>query len=338
MHFLDYATILVQGGKGGDGLISFRREKYIPYGGPDGGNGGDGGNVWICSNKNLYDLSKCVSRNSFIAQNGQNGKKNNASGKKGKDIVISVPLGTKIFYMRNTHEIVLGNTKYHDEKFIVARGGKHGFGNYHFKSSVCRVPRKCTTGEPGESKIINLNFTLSANVGLFGLPNTGRSLFMKTVSRAKPKIAHYPFTTKLPYLGVVKIDKNKKFICIDIPSIKIDHYATNANKFSKHLQKCKLILHFVHIDCSNIKDTIKNIEISIKIIKNFGNLRLKTFWLIFNKSDLICNKNLFMKQAKFISYSTGYQDNFFVISSHTKHNLNLLLQKIYDFILVKNNR
>uniref|UniRef100_A0A1A9Z176 Obg domain-containing protein n=1 Tax=Glossina pallidipes TaxID=7398 RepID=A0A1A9Z176_GLOPL len=203
VHFIDHATILVQGGKGGNGLISFRREKYIPYGGPDGGNGGDGGDVWIYANQNLHDLSTCVMQKAFIAENGKNGKKKNSAGKKGKDIIIYVPLGTKVFYIHNMHEIVLGNTTQHDEKFIVARGGKHGYGNYHFRSSVCRTPKKCTQGEPGESKTIKLSFTLSANVGLFGLPNTGRSLFMKTISRAKPKVAHYPFTTIFPYLGVI---------------------------------------------------------------------------------------------------------------------------------------
>ncbi|MDQ1237459.1 MAG: GTPase ObgE [Wigglesworthia glossinidia] len=337
MNFLDHATILVQGGKGGNGHVSFRKEKYIPRGGPDGGNGGHGGNVWIYSDANINNLSTCIIKKSFIAENGQNGKKNNSSGKKGKDIIISVPIGTKIFYIRNSHEIVIGNTQYHKQKFIVAKGGSHGFGNHHFKSSICRVPRKCSYGKPGESKILELDFKLSADVGLFGLTNVGRSLFMHVISNANPKISYYPFATRFPYLGVVNLNNNRKFVCVDIPSIKIRKNLLCEIHFHKHLQNCQLILHFVQIDHTDIKKTIKNIKIIMHAIKNLGNLRLKSFWLIFNKIDLAVDQDLLIKQAKFISHSSGYKNNFFIVSSHREDNLNVLLYKIYDFLSIKRN-
>lgn len=217
MNLTDNAVIFVKGGNGGKGCVSFRREKYIPKGGPDGGNGGNGGNVWIYSDKNTHDLYHCLVRKNFIAEDGENGKKNNSSGKNGKDVIIKVPIGTNIFFIKNSENIIFGHTRFHNQKFLVAKGGVRGLGNNYFKSPTNRTPMESTLGKLGESFKIKLDFVFLADVGLFGYSNTGRSCFMRSISNVKPKISFYPFTTLFPYIGSLNfLNKDIKFV--DIPS------------------------------------------------------------------------------------------------------------------------
>ncbi|HXK00468.1 MAG TPA: GTPase ObgE, partial [Buchnera sp. (in: enterobacteria)] len=217
MKFLDKAIINVIAGNGGNGCISFRREKYIPKGGPDGGDGGDGGNVWLKSTNNLNTLIDFKFKKIFSANNGQNGCSGKCAGKKGRDITIMVPIGTRIINIE-TNEIVSDMVN-DNQKLLIAKGGWHGLGNTRFKSSINRSPKRKTLGKPGEKREILLELMLLADVGTLGLPNAGKSTLVQAISSAKPKIAEYPFTTLTPTLGVVSINNKKKFIISDIPGL-----------------------------------------------------------------------------------------------------------------------
>lgn len=292
MKFIDQTVIQVIAGNGGNGCVNFRREKYIPKGGPDGGDGGDGGNVWLESNENLNTLIDLRFKKVFHAQHGGHGSKRNCSGKKGKDIKIHVPIGTKIINYQ-TREII-GDLIKHKQKILIAKGGWHGLGNTRFKSSINRTPRKRTLGSIGEKRDIQLELVLIADVGTLGMPNAGKSTLVKNISRAKTKIADYPFTTLNPILGSVNI-KNKNFIIADIPGI-----IKNASQgsglgilFLKHLERCKILLHIVDLCPINHSNPIENIKIVLNELKIYNKtLYEKPRWLVFNKVDLIKNTEI----------------------------------------------
>ncbi|MGL4601213.1 MAG: Obg family GTPase CgtA, partial [Plesiomonas sp.] len=215
MKFVDEAVIRVDAGDGGNGCASFRREKYIPKGGPDGGDGGDGGDVFIIADENLNTLIDYRFERSFRAERGENGRGSNCTGKRGQDITLKVPVGTRAVD-EETGE-TLGDLTQHGQKMLVAKGGYHGLGNTRFKSSVNRTPYQKTSGTKGEKRELRLELMLLADVGMLGMPNAGKSTFIRAVSSARPKVADYPFTTLIPSLGVVRMDSERSFVVADIP-------------------------------------------------------------------------------------------------------------------------
>ncbi|WMC18869.1 MAG: Obg family GTPase CgtA [Enterobacteriaceae bacterium PSpicST2] len=331
MKFIDEANILIIAGKGGDGCISFRREKYIPYGGPDGGNGGNGGNIYICTNKNLNTLMHLNFKKTFYAENGGNGKPKLCTGKNGKNLLIYVPIGTIIKIIKNKKiisKIILNN-----QKILLAKGGVRGLGNNHFKSSINRTPFKKTKGLLGEKKKIYLELLLLADVGLIGLPNSGKSTFVNIISAAKPKIDIYPFTTIKPKLGVVYTEK-KTFIIADIPGI-----IKNSSKgyglgyrFLKHIKRCKLLLLMIDIKPLDKSNIIDNIKIIINELKLYDKEILKKpYWLIFNKMDLINKKNLDII-IKNIIKKINWKNKYYIISCLKNIRVKFLCNKIAEFL------
>jgi GTPase len=247
MKFVDEALIRVEAGDGGNGIISFRREKFVSKGGPNGGDGGDGGDVYLIADSNLNTLVDYQFEKLHIAQRGQNGMSTNCTGKRGEDSVLRVPVGTRAVDV-DTNE-VLGDLTRNGLKLMVAKGGWHGLGNARFASSTNRTPRKKTNGTPGEVRNLRLELLLLADVGMLGLPNAGKSTFIRAVSSAKPKVADYPFTTLVPNLGVVRTESSKSFVIADIPGL-IEGAAEGAGlgiQFLKHLERCGLLLHMIDV-------------------------------------------------------------------------------------------
>src|SRR3990167_4505981 len=263
MKFIDEAIIEVKAGDGGNGCLSFRREKYVPRGGPDGGDGGDGGSVYLVADENVNTLVDFRYQKRFEAERGHNGEGRQKTGKSGEDLVVKVPVGTLI-YEADTHELI-GDLTYHNQKLCVAKGGFHGLGNTRFKSSINRAPRKTTHGTPGDQRKLHLELKLLADVGLLGLPNAGKSTLIRAISDAHPKVADYPFTTLHPSLGVVRMELGRSFVVADIPGL-IEGAAEGAglgNQFLKHLARNRLLLHLVDIlpvDGSNPVDNVRIID------------------------------------------------------------------------------
>lgn len=288
MKFVDEATIRVEAGDGGNGVVSFRREKYIPKGGPDGGDGGDGGNVFMIADTNLNTLVDYKFTKFYKAERGQNGMSADCTGAKGADIVLKVPVGTRITD-KETGE-VLGDLRKEGEILRVAKGGRHGYGNTHFKSSTNRAPRQKTNGTPGERRILELELLLVADVGLLGLPNAGKSTFIRSVSAARPKVADYPFTTLIPNLGVVKTGDGESFVIADVPGL-IEGAAQGAglgHRFLRHLERCRVLLHLVDALPVDGSDPVENARIIENELKEYAHdLYEKPRWLVLNKVDLL---------------------------------------------------
>lgn len=335
MKFVDSATIHVCAGKGGDGCISFRREKFIPKGGPDGGNGGNGGNIWIVSNLNMNSLTDYRIKKNFYAEKGKNGSSSNSSGKKGKDIFIPVPLGTRIINIDSS--TVIADITHKNQKILIAKGGWHGLGNSCFKSSVNQTPRKKTNGTLGENKNIKLELILIADVGTLGLPNSGKSTFTSAISQAKTKIKNYPFSTLYPILGTVKI-KEKKFIIADIPGI-IKGASSGIGlgiKFLKHISRCKLLLHIIDITTIKKKNINKIQFIILKELKTFNtSVFQKPRWLIFNKIDLLEKKKI-VKILIFIKKKIRYKQKYYLISAKKQIGTKQLSQDIMQYLNKQN--
>ncbi len=288
MKFVDEAKILVIAGDGGNGCLSFRREKYIPRGGPDGGDGGDGGSVYLQACKDLNTLVDFRHTRTYTAKRGQNGMSRNCTGRKGDDLIISVPIGT-IARDLDTDEVIADLTQ-NQEKAMIAQGGFHGLGNTRFKSSINRAPRQTSNGSEGDRREVMLEMQVLADVGLLGYPNAGKSTFIRAVSAAKPKVAEYPFTTLHPNLGVVSIQEHRSFVIADIPGL-IEGAAQGQGlgiQFLKHLSRTRLLLHIVDIAPNDNSDPAVN---AYKLVQELGNyskeLAKKERWLILNKLDLL---------------------------------------------------
>lgn len=289
MKFVDEATIKVHAGNGGRGIVSFRREKFIPYGGPDGGDGGAGGSVCLVARQGLNTLADFRYQRTFKGENGQPGGSADCSGRAGGDLEVAVPVGT-VVYDVDTEE-TLGDLTRDGERLLVARGGRGGLGNQHFKSSTNRTPRRATPGFPGERRELRLELKLLADVGLLGLPNAGKSTLISVVSAARPRIADYPFTTLHPNLGVVYVGEHKSFVMADIPGL-IEGAAEGAGlgiRFLKHLQRTRLLLHLVDIAPLHPEaDPVKDARAIAAELKKFSpELAGRERWLVLNKIDLL---------------------------------------------------
>ena len=288
MKFVDEARIQVKAGDGGNGCVSFRREKYIEYGGPDGGDGGDGGCVYLEASKDLNTLADFRHARHYEAERGKNGFGRNMTGHRGDDKVIQVPIGTAV-YDDETDELI-GDITADQERLLVAQGGYHGLGNLRYKSSVNRAPRQSKPGTPGELRQLRLEMRVLADVGLLGLPNAGKSTLITSMSSAKPKIADYPFTTLYPNLGVVKVQDYKSFVIADIPGL-IEGAAEGAGlgvQFLKHLSRTSLLLHLVDVAPIDESDPVQSVRIIENELQKYSDeLGLRERWLVLNKIDLI---------------------------------------------------
>ena len=287
MKFIDEAKIEVHAGKGGDGSASFRREKYVPRGGPDGGDGGRGGSVWARADRNVNTLVDYRFARIHRADHGGRGRGSDCNGRSGEDVVLRMPVGTLIRDAGSGD--LVADLAIDGERALLARGGKGGLGNLHFRSSVNRAPRQFTRGEPGESRLLALELRVLADVGLLGLPNAGKSTFIRAVSSARPKVADYPFTTLDPALGVARVGE-KSFVLADIPGL-IEGAADGAglgHQFLRHLARTRLLLHIIDIapfdpDADPVKDAR---AIAAELKKYDPALARKPRWLVFNKADL----------------------------------------------------
>ena len=296
MKFLDQAKIYIKAGNGGSGSSSFRREKYVEFGGPDGGDGGNGGSVILESERNLNTLVDFRYRQHFKAENGRSGSKKNKTGAGGENLILKVPIGTQI-YEEDNNTLIYDLTK-NNEKFVVATGGEGGLGNTRFKSSTNRAPRKKTSGKQGEEFWIWLQLKVIADAGIIGLPNAGESSLLSKCTRAKPKIANYPFTTINPNLGVLNLN-HKEIILADIPGlIEGSHKGVGlGDKFLRHIERCKVLIHLIDI---SEKDIIGNyLKIRNELSKYDKKILKKTEIVVFNKSDLIDMNSINEKLKKF---------------------------------------
>lgn len=289
MKFFDEAKIEVIAGDGGNGVASFRREKFVPRGGPDGGDGGHGGSIWAVADRNLNTLIDFRYKRIFRAERGEGGHGSDCYGKGGEDMVLHVPVGTVISDFASGE--IVADLDIDGKKALIAKGGRGGLGNLHFKSSTNRAPRQCTPGEEGERRELKMELKVLADVGMLGLPNAGKSTFIRSVSAAKPKVADYPFTTLHPNLGVVRVDENRSFVIADIPGL-IEGAAEGAglgHQFLRHLQRTRLLLHLVDIapfdpDADPVRDAHAILE---ELRKYDPALFEKPRWLVINKIDLV---------------------------------------------------
>jgi GTP-binding protein len=288
MKFVDEAPIRVEAGKGGNGCLSFRREKYVPKGGPDGGDGGDGGSVFLEGDDSLNTLVDFRFTRKFRAESGQGGQGRNMTGRKGEDLILRVPVGTTAIDT-DTDEILADITE-PGQRVMVARGGWHGLGNTRFKSSVNQAPRQTSPGQEGEARELKLELKVLADVGMLGLPNAGKSTFIRAVSSAKPKVADYPFTTLVPNLGVVRLQKHRSFVVADIPGL-IEGASEGAGlgiRFLKHLTRNRILLHLVDMAPWDDVEPAQAAVAIIKEIEKFSPTLLgRERWLVLNKMDMV---------------------------------------------------
>ena len=319
MKLVDEAEIQVIAGNGGNGCVGFRREKFIPLGGPDGGDGGDGGSVWLQADENLNTLVDFRHQRQFRAQRGENGMGRQMYGKGGEDLTITVPVGTVVTNVETDE--VIGDLTRHGDRLLVARGGKGGLGNMHFKSSTNRSPRKALPGLPGEERTLRMELKLLADVGLLGFPNAGKSTFIRAVSAATPKVADYPFTTLYPNLGVVSVEAHRSFVIADIPGL-IEGAADGAGlgaQFLRHLQRTRLLLHLVDIapmeggvEGVSAAEQVRAIERELE--KHDPELLAKPRWLVLNKADLLLEEEQ-QAAAQAIVDELGWTGRWFLVSA-----------------------
>ncbi|MSQ80634.1 MAG: GTPase ObgE [Candidatus Methylopumilus sp.] len=291
MKFIDEATIKVYAGDGGNGIATFRREKYEPMGGPNGGDGGRGGSVFFEADQNLNTLVDYRYTRTLKAQRGENGRGAECYGAKGEDLILRVPVGTVISDKANG--TIYADLNKHTERALLAKGGKGGLGNIHFKSSINRAPRQCTKGELGEEFELYLELKVLADVGLLGMPNAGKSTFIRSVSAAKPKVADYPFTTLHPNLGVVRVGENQSFVIADVPGL-IEGASEGAglgHQFLRHLARTTLLLHLVDIaPFDELIDPVNEARAIVNELKKYDELLYqKPRWLVLNKIDMLDN-------------------------------------------------
>ncbi len=324
MKFVDEATIEVTAGKGGNGCVSFRREKFVPKGGPDGGDGGDGGSVVLVGDETLNTMIDYRYIRNYRAKSGGAGGGRNCTGASGQDLLLPVPLGTTVID-ENSGE-VLGDIRGPGDRLLVASGGYHGLGNTRYKSSMNRTPRQSSSGTFGESRRLKLELKLLADVGLLGLPNAGKSTFVRAVSAATPKISDYPFTTLIPNLGVVKIEPHRSFVIADIPGL-IEGASQGAGlgiRFLKHLTRNRTLLHLVDmapIDGSHPADSASAV---LRELQNFSpTLASRPRWLVLNKIDLLAEKAI-SHQRKLIVSALRWSGPVYEVSAQTGQNMTKL--------------
>src|SRR3990167_4769248 len=332
MKFVDEAVISIFAGSGGNGCVSFRREKFIPLGGPDGGDGGDGGSIWVEADENLNTLIDFRHQRQFRAQRGENGQGRQMFGKAGEDITIRVPIGTEVINVA-TDEII-GDLTEHGQRLLVARGGDGGKGNVHFKSSLNRAPRKATTGSAGEERDIRLELKLLADVGLLGFPNAGKSTFVRAVSAATPKVADYPFTTLYPNLGVVSVEPYRSFVIADIPGI-IEGAAEGAglgSLFPRHVQRTRVLLHPVDMaPFDEAIDPVYPARATESEMRPYDPRVLeKPRWLVLNKGDLLSAEER-QARAEEIVAKLEWKGPWFVTSALSREGTWPIMLKIQQF-------
>lgn len=318
MKFVDEARVRVEAGDGGNGCVSFRREKFIPRGGPDGGDGGDGGSVYLLADSGLNTLVDFRTQRIHRAERGQNGMGRDRTGRSGQDLHIKVPVGTRVLDEDSGEQ--LGELLEHGEQLLVARGGVHGLGNARFKSSTNRAPRQFTYGTAGEQRDLLLELVVLADVGLLGMPNAGKSSLIRRVSSAQPKVADYPFTTLYPNLGVVRISDERSFVIADIPGV-IEGAAEGAGlgiRFLKHLARTRLLLHLVDMapldPAMDPADDVRRVEAELE---KFGqDLMGRERWLVLNKKDLLGEAECEERRDQIVK-RLGWQGPVFEVSALT---------------------
>ena len=322
VKFVDEVEIFVKAGKGGDGCVAFRREKFVPKGGPWGGDGGKGGDVILRAVRNKKTLIDFYFKKHFFAENGENGSSNNKKGKDGEDLIIKVPCGTVVKEIKNGEEKVIADLVNEGDNVIVAKGGKGGLGNTHFKSPTNQTPRIATKGEEGEEKIIKLELKLIADVGIIGYPNSGKSTLLSKISKARPKIADYPFTTIEPNLGVVDLGDFRSFVVADIPGL-IEGASKGKGlgiKFLKHIERTKILVHL--IDMSE-NDIINRYESLRNELKNYSSK------LIEKKEIVVGNKIDLEESKKNLEKAKEYFKDILFISALKGDGIKDLLERIW---------
>ncbi|HEY8449912.1 MAG TPA: GTPase ObgE, partial [Bacillota bacterium] len=331
MKFIDEARIEVHAGKGGNGAVSFRREKYVPRGGPDGGNGGRGGSVYAIADRNINTLIDYRFQRVYRAKDGEPGRGSQCNGRSAEDIYLRMPVGTVITDL-TTGELIADLSE-HDQVALLAKGGEGGLGNEHFKSSTNRAPRQFTPGQPGESRSLYLELKVLADVGLLGMPNAGKSTFIRAVSAARPKVADYPFTTLQPNLGVVRVDTDRSFVVADIPGL-IEGAAEGAglgHQFLRHLARTRLLLHLVDIAPLDPEtDPVREAHAIVNELRKYDEaLYRKPRWLVLNKIDMLPPEDREAKVAEFLR-RFEWQGPWFTISALTGEGCRELCFAIMD--------
>jgi GTP-binding protein len=333
MKYIDEAIIQVMAGKGGDGVASFRREKYIPRGGPSGGDGGRGGSIFAIADRNINTLVDYRFARVHRARNGENGRGSDCYGKGAEDIVLRMPVGTVITHAA-TGEVV-ADLAQDEQKVLLAKGGTGGLGNLHFKSSTNRTPRQFTHGEAGEEFELKLELKVLADVGLLGMPNAGKSTLIRAVSAARPKVADYPFTTMHPNLGVVRVDQNRSFVMADIPGL-IEGAAEGAglgHRFLKHLARTRLLLHVVDIaPLDDSIDPVREANAIVEELRKFDEaLYRKPRWLVLNKADMLPENDRDRLCREFIR-NLGWEGKSFIVSALTGEGCKELTYAIMEYL------
>ena len=335
MKFIDEAKIYVEAGKGGNGACSFLRMKFMPFGGPDGGNGGDGGSIYLIADESINTLIDYRYIRTYQAKNGEKGQGRDCTGRSGEDLTLRVPVGTMV-YDDDTDELIVDlNTP--SQKACVAKGGRHGIGNASFKSSVNRSPRRTIPGEEGEKRNLRLELKVLADVGLVGMPNAGKSTLISAISAARPKVADYPFTTLYPYLGVVSVSRYRSFVIADLPGL-IEGAAEGAGlgiRFLKHVSRTKLLFHVVDIAPTDGSDPIANVTaITHELEKYNPELLEKERWLVLNKIDLLPPEEV-EGRCREIVEQLNWQGKVFYISGLAKKGLEEMAQAAMNFLEIE---
>jgi GTP-binding protein len=333
MKFIDEAIIEVHAGQGGDGVASFRREKFIPRGGPDGGDGGRGGSIHAIADRNINTLIDYRYARIHRAKHGEKGQGADCYGRSAPDIELRMPVGT-VVSDSETGE-TLADLNHDGDRALLARGGKGGLGNLHFKSSINRAPRQFTRGEPGESHTLKLELKVLADVGLLGMPNAGKSTFIRAVSAARPKVADYPFTTLHPNLGMVRVDHNRSFVIADIPGL-IEGAAEGAglgHQFLRHLARTRLLLHIVDVaPLDPGSDTVREAKAIVRELRKYDeSLFRKPRWLVLNKTDLLSPEDR-DRTARRILRGLGWKRKSFIISALTGEGCKALTYAIMEHL------
>nr|WP_298144382.1 Obg family GTPase CgtA [uncultured Pseudomonas sp.] len=338
MKFVDEVSIYVKAGDGGNGMMSFRREKFIEKGGPNGGDGGDGGSVFIEADENLNTLVDYRYTRRFQAQNGEKGGSTDCTGAKGEDLILPVPVGTTVVDA-STQEVIGDLTK-PGQRLLVAQGGWHGLGNTRFKSSTNRAPRQTTPGKPGDARDLKLELKVLADVGLLGLPNAGKSTFIRSVSAAKPKVADYPFTTLVPNLGVVSVERYKSFVIADIPGL-IEGASEGAGlgiRFLKHLARTRLLLHLVDMAPLDLTDPAEAAVTIVEELAKFSPaLAERDRWLVLNKADQILEEEQEARIAEIVE-RLEWTGPVYVISALAHQGTEKLCYDIMDYLEARSER